>query len=93
MKKQISVIIVNYNGKKYNDACIASILNSTIKEQLRIVVVDNFSTDDSLEALRGNGERTSRCIFLPSMITMGFLRRIMKESAIRWNRGLITISF
>ena len=53
MKKQISVIIVNYNGKKYNDACIASILNSTIKEQLRIVVVDNFSTDDSLEALRG----------------------------------------
>lgn len=52
MKKQISVILVNYNGKKYNDACIASILGSTIKEQIQIVVVDNASTDGSLEALR-----------------------------------------
>lgn len=52
MKKQISVILVNYNGKKYNDACITSILNSTIKEHIQIVVVDNASTDDSLAALR-----------------------------------------
>ncbi len=52
MKKQISVILVNYNGKKYNDACIASILGSTIREQIQIVVVDNASTDGSLEALR-----------------------------------------
>lgn len=52
MKNQISVILVNYNGKKYNDACIVSILNSTIKEQLQIVIVDNASTDGSLEALQ-----------------------------------------
>lgn len=52
MEKQISVILVNYNGKKYNDACIASILNSTIAKRIQIVVADNASTDDSLAALR-----------------------------------------
>lgn len=52
MKKEISVVLINYNGIKYNDACIASILNSTIAECIQIVVVDNASTDDSLSALR-----------------------------------------
>lgn len=52
MEKKISVILINYNGIQYNDACIASILNSTIAECIQIVVVDNASTDDSLSALR-----------------------------------------
>ncbi len=49
---KISVILVNYNGKKYNDACIKSVLDSTIGEQIQVVIVDNASTDDSLAALR-----------------------------------------
>lgn len=52
MKEKISVILVNYNGREFNDKCIASILNSTIKEQLHILIVDNASTDDSLDRLR-----------------------------------------
>lgn len=52
MSATVSVILVNYNGKKYNDKCIKSVLNSTIKEHIRIVVVDNASTDGSLEELR-----------------------------------------
>lgn len=52
MEEKISVILVNYNGLKYNDACISSILNSTVREQIQIVVVDNASTDGSLEALQ-----------------------------------------
>lgn len=51
MEKKISVILINYNGIKYNNACIASILNSTIAECIQIVVVDNASTDDSLSEL------------------------------------------
>lgn len=54
MEKKISVILVNYNGKEYNDKCIASILDSTISHQIQIVVVDNASTDDSLELLKEN---------------------------------------
>lgn len=51
MEKKISVILVNYNGKQYNDKCIASILESTISSQIQIVIVDNASTDGSLESL------------------------------------------
>lgn len=52
MEKKISVILVNYNGIKYNDTCIASILRSTVSGQIQVVVVDNGSTDDSLAALQ-----------------------------------------
>ena len=45
MEEKISVILVNYNGLKYNDACIASILKSAGCGSLQIVVVDNASTD------------------------------------------------
>ena len=51
MSKEISVILVNYNGKAYNDKCISSILNSSIKDKLQIVIVDNASTDGSLTDL------------------------------------------
>lgn len=54
MEEKISVILVNYNGKDYNDKCINSIWKSTVKERLEIVVVDNHSTDDSLEDLKAS---------------------------------------
>lgn len=52
MTEKIAVILVNFNGKKYNKTCIESILNSTVREKITIVVVDNASTDGSLEELR-----------------------------------------
>ena len=60
MEEKIAVILVNYNGKEYNDKCITSIFNSSIKERLEVVVVDNASTDNSLEELKarwGDDER------------------------------------
>lgn len=50
-KIQLSVVIVNYNGKKYADACIESILSSNAKD-FQIIVVDNDSTDGSVEYLK-----------------------------------------
>ena len=52
MNDVICIILVNYNGKAYNDKCITSILNSSIGERLYVVVVDNASKDGSLEELR-----------------------------------------
>lgn len=49
--EQICVVLVNYNGKEYNDKCIDSILNSTIADKIQIVVVDNASSDGSAESL------------------------------------------
>ncbi len=44
-----TVIIPNYNGKAYLEKCIESVKNQTV--EVDIIVVDNASTDDSLEYL------------------------------------------
>ncbi len=56
---KLAVILVNYNGKKYNTACIESLRASHGMEEMRIVVVDNASQDGSVELLQeqyGNEE-------------------------------------
>lgn len=47
----VSVIILNYNGLKFLPRCLES-LRKTTYSPLEIVVVDNDSTDSSLEYLR-----------------------------------------
>lgn len=49
--KQISVIIVNYNGLLYNQVCIESIRKSTVWQDIQIIVVDNKSSDGSMKLL------------------------------------------
>lgn len=47
----ISVVIVTYNAAKYIDACLTSVLATSWKS-IEILVVDNASTDSSLEKLK-----------------------------------------
>lgn len=49
---KLAVILVNYNGKQYNEACIESVLANRIDGQIRIIVADNASDDDSMQMLR-----------------------------------------
>ena len=42
----VSVIIPCYNGEKYIDRCIDSIINQTYKN-LQIIIVNDGSTDNS----------------------------------------------
>lgn len=48
---KVGIILVNYNGAKYNKECIDSIKNSTYKNY-EIIVVDNASKDNSVELLK-----------------------------------------
>ena len=48
---KVSVVIINYNGRKYLEQFLPSILASTFPD-LEIVVADNASTDESLAFLR-----------------------------------------
>ncbi|MBB3187179.1 glycosyltransferase family 2 protein [Microbacter margulisiae] len=48
----VSVIIVNYNTKELVMPCIRSIVTYTCDIAYEIIVVDNHSEDDSLEAIR-----------------------------------------
>lgn len=49
---KLAVILVNYNGKKYNTACIESIRKSEGGFAVKIFVVDNASSDGSMALLR-----------------------------------------
>lgn len=51
----IAVILVNWNGKKDTLACLSSLQKINLKNNtLSIIVVDNGSTDDSIEVMRKN---------------------------------------
>ena len=52
-KNLVSVIIVNWNGKKWLKKCLYSLLSQTYK-QLEIILIDNASSDDSVQYLKKN---------------------------------------
>lgn len=49
----ISIIIVNWNWKKWLEKCISSLLSQTYKD-FEIIFVDNASADDSIDYMKSN---------------------------------------
>lgn len=83
MNDKISVILVNYNGREYNDKCITSILDSSISRQLQIVIVDNASTDDSWKELEDKWGNDCRIHRIPLNDNYGFSRA--NNVGIQWS--------
>ena len=54
MAYELSIIIVNWNGGRLLTRCIETVVSSNPKATYEIVIVDNASTDDSLDKLRAN---------------------------------------
>ena len=52
IKMDLSIVIVNYNTKKLTIDCIQSVLNSKLNFQYEILVVDNASSDGSVEQIK-----------------------------------------
>ncbi len=50
MQNKVTIVIPNYNGKKYLDDCLKSLASQTIKAT--VVIIDNGSSDGSIEDLR-----------------------------------------
>ncbi len=53
MKDKVSVIVLNWNGKHFLKICLDSLLKQTL-EGFKIIVVDNGSTDGSVEFVEKN---------------------------------------
>lgn len=49
----ISVVVLNYNGQRYLDDCLSSLAAQTFRD-FEVIVVDNASTDGSVEHIRAN---------------------------------------
>ena len=67
---KVSVIIVNYNTLHVLRPCLNSIIEQTAGIDYEIIVVDNGSTDGSIEALSGD----NRVILIPTGENLGFGR-------------------
>jgi GT2 family glycosyltransferase len=52
-----SVIIVNYNGRAYMDACLEALFAQRVPGGFEVIVVDNRSADGSVEHLRARWPR------------------------------------
>jgi GT2 family glycosyltransferase len=64
----ISVVVVNYNGKKFLDNCLSSLVNQTY-QVFEVIVVDNGSSDDSPAYIR---ERYPSVILVETGSNLGF---------------------
>lgn len=49
---KVSVVVLTYNNKKMNKDCIESILDKTAYANYELIIVDNHSTDDTVEYLK-----------------------------------------
>ena len=58
---KVSVIIVNYNGKILLKRCLESLSNIDY-DNFEIILVDNNSTDNSIDYVRKNNQRRYKCL-------------------------------
>lgn len=69
-RKLVSIIILNYNGRKYLEDCLKSVLAQSLRD-FEIIFVDNGSTDGSIEYVKNNFN-DSRIKIVSSEKNLGF---------------------
>ena len=67
----VSVIILNFNGEKYLERCLFSVLN-TKYPNFEVIFVDNASTDSSLKLIEKNFGNDPRLRIFRSTHNLGF---------------------
>lgn len=67
---KFSIIIANFNGEKYLPTCLRSLLGSSISDY-EIIVIDNNSTDRSLEIVREFQKKDSRIRLIKNKTNLG----------------------
>jgi GT2 family glycosyltransferase len=71
IKGLVSIVVLNWNGKKYVYDCVKSILSQTYKNY-EIIIVDNNSTDESGEKLLQLYENKENFRFILNKENTGF---------------------
>jgi len=70
--KPISVIIVNFNAGGFLSDCVRSVVASTVP--VEVIVVDNQSTDNSLDTLRRDFPGEDRLKIIENQENLGFAK-------------------
>ena len=84
MPLDISVVVLNYNGKQFIDDCLRSLAQQTYAaDRFEVVFVDNGSSDGSVEHVRANWPN-ARVLELPK--NLGFAGGI--NAGVRFSKGV-----
>lgn len=68
---RVAIVIVTFNGRRYIDELFSS-LRAHTPADTAIIVVDNGSTDGTLEAVATEAQRTPHVTLLPQQLNTGF---------------------
>lgn len=74
MNKTLSVIVASYNTKDLTVAAVASILKQNLKLDYEIIVVDDGSSDGSVEALKKIARENNRLKIIVNQKNLGYVR-------------------
>ena len=78
MTRMLSIVIVSFNTKQKTLACLESIREHAPAVPVEVVVVDNGSTDGSVEAIRAAGTAT---VVVDAGENLGFARGVNRGVA------------
>ncbi len=83
---KIAVILVNYNGIRYNMACVESLLRQQADCLLKIIVVDNASRDGSMQAIeeRYGGDDRIETVLLDDNYGFSHANNVGIRRAVKW---------
>lgn len=89
MTTDISILIVSYNSGGYLKACIESILASETQYTFETVVVDNNSTDNTIEILKSFGPKIK---WFGNDYNFGFAKGMNQAMRIASGRYILTFN-
>lgn len=90
---KLAVILVNYNGKQYNEACIESLLKQRGGCETKIVIVDNASQDDSMQIIQEcfGGDSRIETILLDDNYGFSYANNIGIRRAGEWGADYVLL--
>ena len=71
MEPRVSIIVLNWNGKKYIRDCLESLLSINYNNY-EVIVVDNASTDGSTDIIREYSKKYSKIKLIENKTNLGF---------------------
>lgn len=72
--KKLSIIILNYNTQKLLKNCIESLVKAGVNSNFEIIVVDNASTDGSVEELQKLKSKIPNLVIIENDKNLGFAK-------------------
>jgi glycosyltransferase involved in cell wall biosynthesis len=77
----LSILVVCYNHEKYIKDALGSILNQKLNDSIELIIIDDFSTDNSLQIIKSCLSKTSNVVIISNDKNHGIVKTYQKAFA------------